>query len=102
MIKEEMKEVKAVQVVLEVCKEYLDKKEDMPLEVMQYVVDLLENIEKDYNKTICDLESHNSLVVKMERLIELIGTIGTISVEDVDKLDNTLIVLEDCAKAIKD
>ena len=102
MIREEMKEVKAVQVVLEVFKEYLDKEEDMPLEVMKDAVKKLNRVEKDYDKSISDLETYNSLSIKLERLIELIGTIGTFSIEDVSKLDKTLAVLDKHVESIKD
>ena len=44
----------------------------------------------------------NSLVVKMEQLFNLIGTLGTVSIEDVEKLDKTLINLENHVKSIKD
>ena len=74
----------------------------MPCEVMQYVVQELNKIEENYNKTINDLMDCNSLVVKMEQLFNLIGTLGTVSIEDVEKLDKTLINLENHVKSIKD
>ena len=43
----------------------------------------------------------NSLVVKMEQLFNLIGAIGTISIEDEDKLDKTLVNLENYVKSIR-
>ena len=101
MIKEEKKEVKAVQVVLEVFKEYLDKEEDMPVAVMKYVVELLNQLERDYDKTIREVVTYNSLSVKLEKYIELIGTIGTISIEDLTKLDKTLKQLEEHVESIK-
>lgn len=101
MIKEEMKEVNAVKVVLEVFKEYLDKKEDIPYEVVKYVVKELSSIEKDYDKTINDLLVNHSLVVKMEQLVELIGAVGTISIEDEENLDKTLVVLNDYVSSYK-
>jgi len=99
MIKEKNKEV---EVVLAVFKEYLNDGKDMPCEVMQYVVKELNKIEENYNKTINDLMDCNSLVVKMEQLFNLIGTLGTVSIEDVEKLDKTLINLENHVKSIKD
>ena len=99
MIKEKRSEV---EVVLAVFKEYLNEGKDMPCEVMQYVVQELNKIEENYNKTINDLDFCNSLVVKMEQLFNLIGAIGTISIEDVEKLDKTLINLENHVKSIKD
>ena len=99
MIKEKNKEV---EVVLAVFKEYLNDGKDMPCEVMQYVVQELNKIEENYNKTINDLMDCNSLVVKMEQLFNLIGTLGTVSIEDVEKLDKTLINLENHVKSIKD
>jgi len=101
MIKEEKKEVKAVQVVLEVFKEYLDKDEDMPVAVMKYVVELLNQLEKDYDKTIREVVTYNSLSVKLEKYIELIGTLGTISIEDSTKLDKTLGQLKEYVESIK-
>lgn len=99
MIKEKRSEV---EVVLSVFKEYLNEGKDMPCEVMQYVVQELNKIEENYNKTINDLMDCNSLVVKMEQLFNLIGTLGTVSIEDVEKLDKTLINLENHVKSIKD
>jgi len=100
MIKEKRSEV---EVVLAVFKEYLNEGKDMPCEVMQYVVKELNKIEENYNKTINDLKYCNSLVVKMEQLFDLIGTtIDTISIEDSEKLDKTLINLENHVKSIRD
>lgn len=99
MIKEKRSEV---EVVLAVLKEYLNEGKDMPCEVVQYVVKKLNKIEENYNKTINDLMDCNSLVVKMEQLFNLIGTLGTVSIEDVEKLDKTLINLENHVKSIKD
>ena len=99
MIKEKRSEV---EVVLAVLKEYLNEGKDMPCEVMQYVVQELNKIEENYNKTINDLMDCNSLVVKMEQLFNLIGTLGTVSIEDVEKLDKTLINFENHVKSIKD
>jgi len=99
MIKEKNKEV---EVVLAVFKEYLNEGKDMPCEVMQYVVQELNKLEENYNKTISDLMDCNSLVVKMEQLFKLIGAIGTISIEDSEKLDKTLVNLENHVKSIRD
>lgn len=99
MIKEKNKEV---EVVLAVFKEYLNEGKDMPCEVMQYVVQELNKLEENYNKTISDLMDCNSLVVKMEQLFKLIGAIGTISIEDSEILDKTLINLENHVKSIRD
>ena len=73
----------------------------MPCEVMKYVVQELNKLEENYNKTINDLMNCNSLVVKMEQLFNLIGAIGTISIEDEDKLDKTLVNLENYVKSIR-
>ena len=99
MIKEKRSEV---EVVLAVFKEYLNEGKDMPCEVMQYVVQELNKLEENYNKTISDLMDCNSLVVKMEQLVNLIGAIGTISIEDSEKLDKTLVNLEKHVKSIRD
>lgn len=99
MIKEKNKEVEVVLVVFE---EYLKEGKDMPCEVMQYVVQELNKIGENYNKTLNDLDFCNSLVVKMEQLFNLIGAIGTISIEDVERLDKTLAILEKYVKSIKD
>ena len=95
MIKEKRNEV---EVVLAVVNEYLNEGKDIPCEVMKYVVQELNKLEENYNKTINDLMNCNSLVVKMEQLFNLIGTIGTISIEDEDKLDKTLFNLENYVK----
>lgn len=99
MIKEKINEL---EVVLAVLKEYLDEEKDMPYEVMKYVVQELNKLEENYNKTINDLINCNSLVVKMEQLYNLIGTIGTISIEDEEKLDKTLVILENYVKSVRD
>lgn len=98
MIKEKRNEV---EVVLAVVKEYLNEEKAMPCEVMKYVVQELNKLEENYNKTINDLMNCNSLVVKMEQLFNLIGAIGTISIEDEDKLDKTLANLENYVKSIR-
>lgn len=102
MTKEEIKAVNEVKVVLEVLNGYIDRKENISNEVLKDVVNKLNQAEKDYNRTINELLLCNSLVVKYEQLIELIGTLGTISVEDEAKLDKTVTVLSDCIKTIKD
>ncbi len=94
--------VKDVEVVLEVLNKYLNLKEDMPYEVLQDVVIMLAKVEEDYDKTIKELLLSNSLVVKMEKFIEVIGAVGTISVEDEDKLDQSLDVLKNHLSNIKD
>ena len=76
--------------ILEVC-----------LNKLKYVVQELNKLEENYNKTINDLMNCNSLVVKMEQLFNLIGAIGTISIEDEDKLDKTLANLENYVKSIR-
>ena len=102
MTKEEIKAVNEVKVVLEVLNAYIDRKENISNEVLKDVVNKLNQAEKDYNRTINELLLCNSLVVKYEQLIELIGTLGTISVEDEAKLDKTVTVLSDCIKTIED
>lgn len=102
MTKEEFKAVNEVKVVLEVLSGYIDRKENISNEVLKDVVNKLNQAEEDYNKTINELLLCNSLVVKYEQLIELIGTLGTISVEDEAKLDKTITILGDCINTIKD
>lgn len=105
MIKEKTNEVNAVKdvvVVLAVLEEYLNKKEDMPYEVVKYVVQKIYDIEKDYDATVKDLKASNSLIRKLERLYEIIGTIGTFSSEDEDKLDKTLNILDNYVMSIND
>lgn len=98
MTKEEIKAVNEVKVVLEVLSGYIDKEENISNEKLKYVVNKLKQVEEDYNKTINELLYCNSLVVKYERLMELIGTLGTFSVEDEAKLDMAITVLSDCVK----
>ena len=100
MIKGMKKEVNEVEVVLAVLGEYLDNGKDMPIEKMKYIVEKLNKIKEEYNKTINDLLNSYSLVVKMEKLYEIIGTIGTVSIEDEDKLDKTLEILGNYAKSL--
>ncbi len=100
MIKEMKNEVNEVEVVLAVFGEYLDNGKNMPIEKMKYIVEKLNKIKEEYNKTINDLLNTYSLVVKMEKLYEIIGTIGTISIEDEDKLDKTLEILGNYVKSL--
>lgn len=100
MIKENKNEVNEVEVVLAVLKEYLNEEKDMPYEVIKHVVEKLNKIKEEYNKTINDLLSCYSLVVKMERLYEIIGTISTVSIEDEDNLDKTLEILSNYEKSL--
>lgn len=94
MTKDENKVVKEVKVVLEVLKEYFENKRDVPYAVLEEVFEKLLAVEEDYNKTIKDLLASNSLVVKYEQLLELIGIVSTISVEDELQMDDALITLE--------
>lgn len=94
--------VKDVEVVLGVLNKYLNSRGDMPYEVLQDVVIMLAKVKEDYDKTIKELLLSNSLVVKMEKFIEVIGAVGTISVEDEDKLDQSLDVLKNHLSKIKD
>ena len=105
MIKEDKKvghAVKEVKVVLAVLKEYLDKKADMPYEVIKNVVQKLNNIEEDYDATIKELSASTSLVIKLEKLYDIIGAIGTISIEDEEKLDKTLNILDKYVESLRD
>ncbi len=105
MNKEEKKvghAVKEVKVVLAVLKEYLDKKVDMPYEVIKNVVQKLNNIEEDYDATIKELSASTSLVIKLEKLYDIIGAIGTISIEDEEKLDKTLNILDKYVESLRD
>lgn len=92
--KDENKAVKEVRVVLEVLKEYVESKKDVPYAVLDEVFKKLLAVEEDYDKTIKDLLASNSLVVKYEQLLELIGIVSTISVEDEPEMDNILMSLE--------
>ena len=92
--KDENKAVKEVRVVLEVLKEYVESKKDVPYAVLDEVFKKLLAVEEDYDKTIRDLLASNSLVVKYEKLLELIGIVSTISVEDEPEMDNILMSLE--------
>lgn len=98
MTKEEICVVKEVKVVPKILREYIRDKKDIPYEVVKDVVQKLEKFEEDYNKTINELLLSNSLVVKFEQLIELIGTVGTISIEDEETLDKTITVLTNCVE----
>ncbi len=92
--KDENKAVKEVKVVLEVLKEYFESKSDVPYAVLNEVFKKLLAVEEDYDKTIKDLLASNSLVVKYEQLLELIGIVSTISVEDELQMDEILSTLK--------
>lgn len=93
--------VKEVEVVLGVLKEYYGTNKNIPDAVIEDLINRLMEIEKDYEKTIDELLCSSSLVVKMEKLIEIIGTVGTISVEDEDKMDKTIDILNKHINSIK-
>ncbi len=101
MTKEEIKAVNEVKVVLEVLNEYIDKKDSISNDKLKYIVNKLQQIEEDYNKTINELLYCNSLVIKYEQLMELIGTLGAISVEDEARFNRTITILGDCIKKNK-
>ena len=101
MTKEESKAVNEVKVVLEVLNRCINEEENISKEVLKDVIKKLSKVEEDYNKTINELLLCNSLEVKYEQLIELIGTLGIISVEDEAKLDKTITTLSDCVTIIK-
>ena len=93
--------VKEVEVVLGVLKKYYGTNKNIPDAVIEDLINILMEIEKDYEKTIDELLCSSSLVVKMEKLIEIIGTVGTISVEDEDKMDKTIDILNKHINSIK-
>ncbi len=93
--------VKEVEVVLGVLKKYYGTNKNIPDAVIEDLINRLMEIEKDYEKTIDELLCSSSLVVKMEKLIEIIGTVGTISVEDEDKMDKTIDILNKHINSIK-
>lgn len=102
MTYEENDAVREVKVVLEVeVKKYVDTKNDIPYELMQNVIERFQYFEEDYNRTKKELLLSNSSVVKLEKLIELIGIVGTISVENEDCLDKILEVLTNQINSIK-
>lgn len=94
MTKEKNKVVEEVKVVLEVLKEYLENKSDVPFALLEEVFKTLSAVERDYDKTIKDLLVSNSLVVKYEQLLELIGIVSTISVEDEGKMEEIINTME--------
>ena len=101
MTKEERLAVNEVKVVLEVLNRCINEEENISKEVLKDVIKKLSKVEEDYNKTLNELLLCNSLAVKYEQLIELIGTLGIISVEDEAKLDKTITTLSDCVTTIK-
>lgn len=101
MTKEENKVVKEVEIVLEVVKKYLDQKQDMPYKLLEEILEKLNEIKEDYNKTISDLLVSNSLVVRLEQLLEVIDTISTISVEDEDKFKKFTSCFDETFESIK-
>ena len=102
MTKEESKAVNEVKVVLEVLNRCINEEENISKEVLKDVIKKLSKVEEDYNKTINELLLCNSLAVKYEQLIELIGTLGTISDEDEAKFNKAIAKLSNCIKKIKD
>ncbi|MBP3920161.1 MAG: hypothetical protein J6D28_01200 [Bacilli bacterium] len=99
MIKEKNLAVKEVDVVLEVLMEYYNKKESMPYDVLEKVIKNIITIKQDYDKTINELLSSNSLISKYEKLMELVGAVGTISVEDEEFLDKSLRLMSNLVKS---
>lgn len=98
MTKEKLDEV---EVVLEVVGEYLKQEKDMPFAVLKELSEKLNAVKKDYDRTIKDLLVSDSLVVKLEKIIEVIGTISTISIEGETKFDNTISKIQECVDSIK-
>lgn len=99
MIKEKNLAVKEVDVVLEVLMEYYNKKESMPYDVLEGVINNLITIKQDYDKTINELLSSNSLISKYEKLMELVGAVGTISIEDEEFLDKSIGLINNLIKS---
>ena len=99
MIKEKNLAVKEVDVVLEVLMEYYNKKESMPYHVLERVINNLITIKQDYDKTINELLSSNSLISKYEKLMELVGAVGTISIEDEEFLDKSIGLINNLIKS---
>ena len=99
MIKEKNLAVKEVDVVLEVLVEYYNKKESMPYDVLEGVINNLITIKQDYDKTINELLSSNSLISKYEKLMELVGAVGTISIEDEEFLDKSIGLINNLIKS---
>ena len=90
MIKEKNLAVKEVDVVLEVLNKYYNEKKNIPYELLDSIISKIIVVKQDYDKTINELLSGNSLITKYEKLIELVGAVGTISVEDEEFLDKSL------------
>lgn len=95
MANKESSAVKEVEEVLEVLNEYLNLQKDIPYFVVKKLINNLHKIEEDYNKTINDLLLSNSLVVKMEKVLELIGTLSASSVENEEKMDTAIKLLSE-------
>ena len=79
--------------------EYYNKKESMPYDVLEKVIKNIITIKQDYDKTINELLSSNSLISKYEKLMELVGAVGTISVEDEEFLDKSLRLMSNLVKS---
>jgi len=99
--KKEVKVVREVEAVKDILTKYLLNQGDMPQDVVKEVFEKILIIEEDYNGTLKDFIECSSLVVKLERLFEVIGIINTISKEDEAVLDKTLLYLESYINSIK-
>lgn len=98
MTKEKLDEV---EVVLEVVRKYLDQKKDMPFAVLKDLSEKLNTVKEDYDRTIKDLLVSDSLVVKLEKIIEVVGAISTISIEDETNFDKTISKIHESVDSIK-
>lgn len=92
-------EIQEKESVLNIINKYIDNKKDIPYKVIK---EEIKDMEEDYIKTVNDLLWHNSLLIKIEKLFDLINIISANCIEDEEKLDKVLLLLNDCVKTIKD
>jgi len=94
--------IKEKESVLNIINKYIDNKKDIPYKVIKEEIKKIKDMEEDYIKTVNDLLWHNSLLIKIEKLFDLINIISANCIEDEEKLDKVLLLLNDCVKTIKD
>lgn len=87
--------------ILKTINQYVDNKKDIPYEVIREEIKKIKDMEEDYIKTANDLLWHNSLLIKIEKLVDLINIISANCIEDEEKLDKALLFLNSCVETIK-
>jgi len=101
MTKENNQVVSEVNAVISSIRSKIQQEEKITMDDIDELSEIVNRLIADYNGISSDYLVMNSLAVKQEKFLEVIGIIGFASANDVNLLDKSIKSLEKVMKTIK-